>query len=122
VAVELNEGTIFHEAEAKVGGARILIKPASKGTGLIAGGVVRTILEVAGVHNALSKSLGSTNKANTAYATIEALKSIVPSDQWVTRRNAAEKPAAKKSAEKTAEAKPAEKTEKKVAKTKSEEK
>jgi small subunit ribosomal protein S5 len=78
------KGTIAHDAEAKVGGARILLKPASAGTGLIAGGVVRTILEVAGIHNALSKSLGSSNKANTAYATIEALKSIVPRDQWVT--------------------------------------
>jgi small subunit ribosomal protein S5 len=77
-----------------VGGARILIKPASAGTGLIAGGVIRTILEVAGVHNVLSKSLGSTNKANTAYATIEALRSLVPADQWVTRKN--EKPATKK--------------------------
>jgi small subunit ribosomal protein S5 len=77
-------GSIAHEHESKVGGARILIKPASPGTGLIAGGVVRTILEVAGVHNVLSKSLGSTNKANTAYATIEALRNIVPADKWVT--------------------------------------
>ena len=84
ITVNLKEGTFYHEAEAKVGGARILIKPASKGTGLIAGGVVRVILEVAGVRNALSKSLGSTNKSNTAYATIEALKSIVPSEKWVT--------------------------------------
>lgn len=77
-------GTIPHEFEAKVGGARILIKPASAGTGLIAGGVVRTILEVAGVKNILSKSLGSTNKANTAYATIEALRNVVPVSEWVT--------------------------------------
>lgn len=77
-------GSIAHEYEAKVGGARILIKPASAGTGLIAGGVVRTILEVAGIKNILSKSLGSTNKANTAYATIEALRNIVPADKWVT--------------------------------------
>lgn len=77
-------GSIPHEFEAKVGGARILIKPASAGTGLIAGGVVRTILEVAGVKNILSKSLGSTNKANTAYATIEALRNVVPRSEWVT--------------------------------------
>ena len=98
IVINLNEGTLHHEAQAKVGGANILIKPASAGTGLIAGGVVRTILEVAGVSNALSKSLGSTNKANTAYATIAALQSIVPSEKWVTRRNkpAAKKPAAKK--------------------------
>ncbi len=74
----LQRAPLPHEAEAKVGGARILIKPAAAGTGLIAGGVVRTVLEVAGVKNALSKSLGSTNKTNTAYATIAALQTIVP--------------------------------------------
>src|SRR5690349_15798559 len=67
VLVPVSKGTIPHEATAKVGGAHILVKPASAGTGLIAGGVVRTVLEVAGISNALSKSLGSTNKANTAY-------------------------------------------------------
>jgi small subunit ribosomal protein S5 len=64
VTIPMYKDTIPHDGEAKVGGARILIKPASAGTGLIAGGVVRTILEVAGVRNALSKSLGSTNKTN----------------------------------------------------------
>jgi small subunit ribosomal protein S5 len=85
VTVNLYKGTLPHEAEAKVAGAHILIKPASAGTGLIAGGVVRTILEVAGVRDALSKSLGSSNKTNTAYATIAALQSIVPAKHWVTR-------------------------------------
>lgn len=84
IDVSLYKGTLPHEAEAKVAGAHILIKPASAGTGLIAGGVVRTILEVAGVKNALSKSLGSTNKTNTAYATIAALDSLVPAKNWVT--------------------------------------
>lgn len=99
VTIKLYKGTLPHEAEAKVSGARILVKPASAGTGLIAGGVVRTVLEVAGVSNALSKSLGSTNKINTAYATLAALQSIVPASQWVTTRNekaapkAAKKPA-----------------------------
>ena len=87
ISVPVKNDTIPHEAEAKVGGARILIKPAAAGTGLIAGGVTRTIMEVAGIRNVLSKSLGSTNKANTAYATIEALRSLVPADQWVTRQN-----------------------------------
>lgn len=110
ITVSLDKnGTLHHEAQAKVGGANILIKPASAGTGLIAGGVVRTILEVAGVSNVLSKSLGSTNKANTAYATIAALESIVPSKDWITRNNAktAAKPASKiaKPAEKKAPAK-----------------
>ena len=84
VTVPLYKGTLPHDVSAKVGGAHILIKPASKGTGLIAGGVVRTVLEVAGVSNALSKSLGSTNKTNTAYATIAALQSLVPANKWVT--------------------------------------
>lgn len=84
ITLPIYKGTFPHEAEAKVSGARILLKPASAGTGLIAGGVVRTILEVAGVSNALSKSLGSTNKTNTAYATIAALQSMVPAKSWVT--------------------------------------
>jgi len=99
--MNLYKGTLPHEAEGKVGGARILIKPASAGTGLIAGGVVRTILEVTGVSNVLSKSLGSTNKANTAYATIQALESLVPAKNWVTTRTdttAAKKKAAPKEA------------------------
>lgn len=84
VKLPLYKGTLTHDVEAKVGGAHILILPASAGTGLIAGGVVRTVLEVAGIENALSKSLGSSNKANTAYATIEALASMVPANKWVT--------------------------------------
>jgi len=87
ITVRLYKDTLPHEAEAKVGGAKILIKPASAGTGLIAGGVVRTVLEVAGVSNALSKSLGSTNKINTAYATIAALESLVPASKWLTIQN-----------------------------------
>ena len=87
ITVSLYKGTLPHESTAKVGGANILIKPASPGTGLIAGGVVRTILEVAGVKNVLSKSLGSSNKANTAYATIEALTKLEPAKNWVTTKN-----------------------------------
>lgn len=95
ITVSLYKGTLPHESEARVGGANILIKPASAGTGLIAGGVVRTILEVAGVRNVLSKSLGSTNKANTAYATIEALRILEPAKNWVTAPEKAAKPAKK---------------------------
>ncbi len=87
VKFTLYKGTLTHEVSAKVGGASILILPASAGTGLIAGGVVRTILEVAGVENALSKSLGSSNKINTASATILALSQMVPANKWVTRTN-----------------------------------
>lgn len=115
ITVSLYKGTLPHEATAKVGGANILIKPASPGTGLIAGGVIRTILEVAGVKNVLSKSLGSTNKANTAYATIEALSKLVPANKWVTAgsEKAAEKKEAAKAEKPVAEAK-AEKTPKKA--------
>ncbi len=91
ITIPIYRGTLPHEITAKVGGASILIKPASPGTGLIAGGVVRTILEVGGVSNVLSKSLGSSNKTNTAYATIKALESIVPSKHWITRKPAAAK-------------------------------
>jgi len=86
VTLKLYKGTFPHESQAKVGGSNILLKPASAGTGLIAGGVVRTVLEVAGVTNALSKSLGSSNKINTAYATLEALKSMESSKNWITTR------------------------------------
>lgn len=86
VTVKLYKSTLPHEVLGKVSGSYILIKPASPGTGLIAGGVIRTILEVAGVKDALSKSLGSNNKTNTAYATIAALKSIVPAKLWVTNQ------------------------------------
>src|SRR5476651_414019 len=84
ITVSLYKGTLPHEVQSKVSGARILLKPASPGTGLIAGGVIRSILEVAGVNNALSKSLGSSNKTNTSYATIAALQSLVPANKWVT--------------------------------------
>ena len=95
VKVHLYKGTLPHESSAKVSGANILIKPASPGTGLIAGGVVRTVLEVAGVKNALSKSLGSTNKTNTAYATLEAMKTIEPAKNWVTNSAVAKSTARK---------------------------
>lgn len=100
--LKLYKGTFPHEAQAKVGGANILLKPASAGTGLIAGGVVRTILEVAGVNNALSKSLGSTNKINTAYATLAALQEMQTADKWITRSNGNATKKSPKTAAKTA--------------------
>jgi small subunit ribosomal protein S5 len=85
VKVSLYKGTLTHDVEAKVGGAKILIIPAAPGTGLIAGGVVRTVLEVVGIENALSKSLGSSNRINTAYATLAALQSMEPTAKWVVK-------------------------------------
>lgn len=87
INVKLYNGTLPHEVQAKVGGANILLKPASPGTGLIAGGVVRILLEVGGVSNALSKSLGSSNKVNLAYATLEALQTLQTADKWITRKS-----------------------------------
>lgn len=78
----INE-TIPHENEVKYSGARVLLKPAAPGTGIIAGGVVRSIIGMTGIRNLLSKSLNSTNKVNIAYATIEALRSLVPKDEWL---------------------------------------
>lgn len=83
ITFALNKDTIPHDATAKVGGAKILLKSASPGTGLIAGGAVRTILSVTGIKNVLSKSLGSSNKVNIAYATIEALEQLVPAQDWI---------------------------------------
>ena len=83
ITIPIVNTTIPHEAEVKLAGARVLIKPAALGTGIIAGGVVRSVISVTGINNLLSKSLGSTNKVNIAYATIEALSTLVPRDQWI---------------------------------------
>ena len=74
--IELVENrTISHEAIGVSGAAKVMIKPAKAGTGIIAGGSVRAILELAGIKDIISKSLGSNTKLNTARATMEALKS-----------------------------------------------
>lgn len=83
ITVAIKGDTLPHDAEVKVSGARVLLKPAAPGTGIIAGGVVRQIIGVTGIRNMLSKSLGSTNKVNIAYATIEALRSLVPQEEWL---------------------------------------
>lgn len=99
ITVPITNGTIPHDVEVKYSGAQVLIKPAAPGTGIIAGGVIRQIIGVTGINNMLSKSLGSTNKVNIAYAVIEALQSLVPRDQWLNASQAikkADKKAAKK--------------------------
>ncbi|WP_185870869.1 30S ribosomal protein S5 [Blattabacterium cuenoti] len=74
--VYISNGTIPHEQEAKYGGARVLIRPASDGTGIIAGGPLRAVLEAVGLRNVLSKSKGSSNHHNIIKATIRALSKL----------------------------------------------
>lgn len=76
ITFPIRNGTIPHEVEAKFCSGYIWMKPAIEGTGLIAGGAARSVLEVAGVRNILTKNIGSTNHFNSAYATIEALKKL----------------------------------------------
>lgn len=73
VRIPLEKGTLPHEQKGKFGGARVFIKPASQGTGVIAGGAVRAVLESVGVHDVLSKSQGSSNPHNVVKATFDAL-------------------------------------------------
>lgn len=73
VRIPINKGTLPHEQKGKYGGARVFLKPASEGTGVIAGGAVRAVLEAVGVHNVLSKSQGSSNPHNVVKATFDAL-------------------------------------------------
>lgn len=76
ITVPMKGTTITHEVRIKRGAAKILLKPAPPGTGIIAGGPVRAVVEVAGIQDIVSKILGSRNKASNVYATIEALKRL----------------------------------------------
>lgn len=101
VRISMHNATLTHEVEGRVGGSKILVMPAAPGTGLIAGGVVRIVLEVAGIENALSKSLGSSNRINTAYATLDALTQMEPAHKWQTRQSASKKTTSRSKAAKT---------------------
>ena len=73
VRIPIENGTLPHEQKGKYGGARVFLKPATEGTGVIAGGAVRAVLESVGVQNVLSKSQGSSNSHNVVKATFDAL-------------------------------------------------
>lgn len=102
ITVNLDETTIPHEITAEFAGARVFLKPAQKGTGVIAGGAVRPILEVAGIKDILSKIQGSSSKLNNSYATIEALRALRKfNDEVVEKKEPKKAPTEKKAKKET---------------------
>ncbi len=86
IKVSLEGATIPHEVEETFGASRVLLKPAAPGTGVIAGGSVRAVLEAAGIRDVLSSSLGSNNPINVVRATIKALEQLESEEQVMARR------------------------------------
>lgn len=76
IEVSIRNGTIPHEIRVKLGAAKILFKPAPRGTGVIAGGAARSVVEAAGIKDIVSKVLGTKNQASNVYATLEALRRL----------------------------------------------
>ncbi len=76
ISVPMKKTTIPHEVKIKRGAAKVLLKPAPPGTGIIAGGAVRAVVEAAGIKDVVGKILGTGNKASNVYATLEALKKL----------------------------------------------
>jgi small subunit ribosomal protein S5 len=86
ITVPIFKTTIPHPITGKSGAGAVMLRPASAGTGIIAGGAVRSVLELAGIENILSKSLGSKSPLNAASATIEALKALTPFNEVAKKR------------------------------------
>jgi len=86
--VTLKDRTIPHEVRGQCDGGRVFLKPASAGTGVIAGGGMRAVLELSGVHDVLGKSLGSSNKVNVVKATVNALESLRSREEIAAARSA----------------------------------
>jgi small subunit ribosomal protein S5 len=78
ISVEMAGTSIPHDVSMKLGSAKVLLKPATEGQGIIAGGAVRSVVDLAGIKDVVSKSLGASNKLNVARATVEALKTLKP--------------------------------------------
>lgn len=89
VNVPLHEGTVQHSIQGQHGASRVVVRPASEGTGVIAGGAMRAVFEVAGVHNVLAKSYGSRNPVNVVRATVDALKRMRDPETVATKRGKA---------------------------------
>lgn len=88
ITVHIGEGqTIAHATIGVAGGSKVFIRPAVQGTGVIAGGSVRSVLELAGIKNILSKQLGSNNALNNARATIKGLQSLTTKEEVIKKRN-----------------------------------
>ncbi len=86
ISVDLKGTTLQHSVHSKHGASRIYMQPASEGTGVIAGGAMRAVLEVAGVQNVLAKCYGSTNATNVVYATFNGLKNMTSPEQVAAKR------------------------------------